>query len=446
MSLIPIISSFIGKSFSQHPVQPTWSLASVPNLTMWYDASDTGSTIVTNGVLTEWKDKSGNGYDISQSFTNMPFYSSSGGPNNLAYLNFTGSSYMYRAGINLSASNAYALMRYKDLTPISYSGTGYKRVAIGYAGNVSGLMVDMGTEFTSSLTPGYQYIGGYANLTIQNSANTNWQVIKLCGISGSVYPGASAIQVGHEPAGHTCIADKGNVSSVEIGFGYYTQTANYEISEFILVKDSCSINDDNNIRSYLMQKGGISSKPQLHIYGDSLSAGSCNAWNYSYLVSQERNLDLINYAQGGTIVFPNSGSVGISASNFVDFYQNEFIYPSYDGQWGVFFYGVNDVNQGGVNAIWKDTYKSYLQWIIDHGFPRNKMIIVIPPSTTGNAASRAALNEYISEIATELSINLVDMFTVFNNTGDPNSLFLDSLHPNQAGNRLEADTFKTIIT
>jgi len=47
-------------------------------------------------------------------------------------------------------------------------------------------------------------------------------------------------------------------------------------------------------------------------------------------------------------------------------------------------------------------------------------------------------------------INQLDSGSILDSSlgliGDPNSLFLDSLHPNQAGNRLEADTFKTIIT
>ena len=40
--------------------------ASIANLKAWYDASDTGTITVSGTAVTQWNDKSGNGYNLTQ--------------------------------------------------------------------------------------------------------------------------------------------------------------------------------------------------------------------------------------------------------------------------------------------------------------------------------------------------------------------------------------------
>lgn len=44
-----------------------FSPASLPNLEMWLDAADTSTITDTSGAVTQWDDKSGNGFDVAQS-------------------------------------------------------------------------------------------------------------------------------------------------------------------------------------------------------------------------------------------------------------------------------------------------------------------------------------------------------------------------------------------
>jgi len=45
---------------------PPFTPASIPNLLAWYDAADAGTIIQTAGSVSQWNDKSGNAYNVTQ--------------------------------------------------------------------------------------------------------------------------------------------------------------------------------------------------------------------------------------------------------------------------------------------------------------------------------------------------------------------------------------------
>lgn len=427
-------------------VAPGFTPASVPNLEGWWDVSDAANISISGGSLVQLNDKSGNGRNLNTAdiTLSLPTYSASGGPNNLPYIQFDGTHNLVYASANIFVPViVYMLMRITSLTK-SLLGGDYRKSICTFSGRQVGIVMDDSPSI--GYAPWIYVNGSYNNnpMSYSNGQNMNWQVMTADFLSAS--PAITPLRFNNEPPGITCLNYAGQSGVLDLQFGASGFTAQYQLTECIIVGTSISQADDNAIRQYLLSKGSIAVKPQLRCYGDSLTAGFCDpSQNWPYLVCANKGLDIVNYGFGGTIVFPNNGSSGVAGQNFVDVYNNEFAYGPYEGQYGVFFFGVNDVNQGGINSAWKTTYQGYLQSLIDRGYDRSKMILVTPPSTTANAAGRATLNTYIADIATALSINHYDAFTDFNNNGG-DSLFSDTLHPNAAGNVLEAAAIESFIT
>jgi len=423
---------------------------SIPNLQAWYDASDPANTIVSAGAITQWKDKSGKGRHLSATDNNMPLYSASGGANGLPYISLDGSHSMKLTTTFDGPLIVYALFRMTDLTNNPVSGQTNKSIITFNNSATAGLLADIIASSTN-LVPITRMFGSYYSIMYKNSSNTNWQVAVCDMLTVNI-----GFRINNEPAGNTMINPASfTITPTAINFGYLGFGASCQLSEVIIVANSITQANDNAIREYLLAKSNIQPKPQIHIFGDSLSTnGSGNFNAYMYLVSNELGMDLVNWGHGGTIVFPVNGSTGVAGYNFDDVYNQELAYGSYEGQWLILFFGVNDSNQGGIkssnttaqNLAWQNGYQSRIQTFITGGVPANRIILVKPPAKTTTASTRTALNAAIDSIAANLGVHLCDLYAIFNATGDPDSLFLDDLHPNDAGNRLEADSFKAIIT
>lgn len=83
-----------GKSLAPAPFDPL----SIPSLEMWFDASDASTITESGGAVSQWDDKSGNGYDLTQATgANQPL-TGSRTLNGLNVLDFNGTShYIYRS-------------------------------------------------------------------------------------------------------------------------------------------------------------------------------------------------------------------------------------------------------------------------------------------------------------------------------------------------------------
>jgi hypothetical protein len=59
-----VIANQIAGALGAQP--PAWTPASLTGLKAWYDASDTATISVSGTAVTQWNDKSGNGYNVTQ--------------------------------------------------------------------------------------------------------------------------------------------------------------------------------------------------------------------------------------------------------------------------------------------------------------------------------------------------------------------------------------------
>lgn len=415
---------------------PAINPADVTEVLRWFDMGNLANTNVS-GRLTEIVDKKGNG-NLNQTSTLFPSYTASGGPNDAPFITIDPTQQIYNSVNTIGVPVlAFMVYRMKSLDPVNTGGD-YLRSILTFLNRDYGFVVN---NLDAGYGPYLDYGGNYHATRYKNAHHTNWSVtsFKMNGVTDT------ELRFNKEPCGLTC---KQGLTALggSVQLGYFGYSANYEVAEIVIADASTiSLANENGIRRWLLDKYLPTIKQAIIYFGDSLSHGNCDHMDYHfYYTSDENNLDLVNYGQGTTIVFPNNGSTGIADRNLIDVYQAPFDWPI-DNHWFHFGYGVNDVNQSfGLNAAWKAGYKAILQEYLAKGADPSKMIIVKQPSTSIRQATMAQAFTYITEIATELGIVLYDANARFiANGGD--TLFGDTLHPSIAGNRVYADGMNLII-
>jgi lysophospholipase L1-like esterase len=435
LNIIQNLSKGTGTAAGVPPIDPG-DVASVIN---WYDITDAAAVTLSAGRATTLIDKKGS-RDITESATLYPQYNASGGSNDKAFIIVNENQYiMDSAGAWTGVDGAvgFAVLRLTDLTPYLNGLGDYNNAIIGYSGRNAGLLM---TNPAAGYLPTIKAGDGNVHFDVlKYAANTDWQVIMF-----KSFIDLTEFGINNQPAGITCKTQLTGLSPAQICVGFAGLTARFQLSELIFADETITEDDEKGIITYLLQKYSITPKPFLHTYGDSLTAGNCAPdANWPFIVAEDNTLQLANFGHGGTIVQPNNGSTGVAGKNFIDLLPTALKWP-YANQWTVVGYGVNDTNQGGINATWKALYKARLQELLSHGFNPNKFILTIPPSTSVRQATMAQTNTYISEIASELGLILFDCNALFlANGGD--DLFADTLHPNAAGNILTANAITDII-
>lgn len=445
MSLISIIQSLCKSSAvvsgsgigeDPEPVNPN-DVTAVKN---WYDVTDNAAIVVNTGRVTQLTDKKGT-RNLTESLTLFPQYSASGGANNHPYITMNENQYIADTvgdWTGIGGAILFVVMKLTDLTPYLNGLGDYRNAIVGFSGRNAGLVMNT-ASYDESYMPMIYDTGGNTHFTVyKNALNTDWQIVIMKCFSNTEY------YLNSQPPGLTCKTNISAQGPAQICLGYIGLTARFQCSELLFADSTITQQQELGIVKFLLNKYTIEPKQFIHCFGDSLTAGSCApADNWVYMVSAERNLQLVNYGIGGSIIQPNNGSTGVTNKNLIDLYQSAFNW-AYSGQWICFMYGVNDTNQGGINATWKQLYKNILQQFLDFGCDPSKMILSIPPSTSVRQATMAQTNAYIAEIADELGIVLYDANARFiANGGD--SLFADSLHPSSDGNRVYADGLELII-
>lgn len=392
----------------------------------WYDVTDPASITNVAGVIQSLTDKAGS-RDLDETYNNFPAYSATGGADNKAYITLNSTHTIYDDDSPANEANGivfFAVIRMTNLTPVQVSGS-YRKAIISFANREQGLLID---SVNAGYIPLVQHNGTNNDENYTNRAYTDWQVITVRATPTETY-----IKVNREEKGKNCKTNLTKLITTDINLGYFTYTAPFEFSELVVCDGSITAENEEGIKQYLMAKYAPDERPRFVYFGDSQTAGTCGFMVvHPYLTRTATSTELVNYGQGSTIVFPNAGSTGVAGSNFVDLYQDALTLP-YQGQYLVIGYGVNDVNQGGVDATWKATYKAMINEFITAGWDPDKIVIHIPPSTATRQALMSTANTYISEIASELGIQLYDANAyIIANGGDTN--FGDALHLNNQGN------------
>lgn len=87
------------------PPAGAWSPLDLPSLVAWYDASDTATITSSGGAVSQWDDKSGNGYHLTQATGAMKPTTGSTTQNGLNTVSFDGTDLIANTSISLTQPN-----------------------------------------------------------------------------------------------------------------------------------------------------------------------------------------------------------------------------------------------------------------------------------------------------------------------------------------------------
>lgn len=223
----------------------------IPNLSMWLDAADTNSVILASGTsnVTQWNDKSGNGYTVNQPNTPLqPTFVNSG-------IQLSTSSFLFQNGSNISnfsssaetsvfivARNASANSGWNMISTVWFSTQRYH-----FSFNISttpGLGLYMNGSFVGQLTstpvqPLTRAIVGFTSSSSSTTLNLNGTKSSYAGRTLSNANNSTLFMIG----------DNRNNSGL---------SSDVMIHEFLGFNRQVSSYETQAIESYLSRKWGIS--------------------------------------------------------------------------------------------------------------------------------------------------------------------------------------------
>lgn len=260
------------------------------------------------------------------------------------------------------------------------------------------------------------------------------------------------IEINDEPVPFQIKNLAGATTTSIVDFG--TNYNGLEIAEWHMAPSILSDADNLAVKQYLVSKYGLTPPAKkVMLFGDSHAHGTqsgspTGAPFFRNLQADEPGISITrNMANGTTAVNDNTNG------DFKD------LAPTYaQSKWSSYkiicCYGTNDcaTASGGYGwtswAAWKAQYKSDLQRFITAGWNPADICIMTPPLTTGPyvAGNLTTVKDIIKEIATELSLTLVDWWQLCTDAShDINALGGDGIHGNNVTHALVRSALAAFI-
>lgn len=401
----------------------------IAGLNAWYDAEYYNNYVLEDDTLvTTWKDRSDSARDITQGTTaNKPILHHSGGPNDMPYLEFTSSKSLSKTGIS-AISQPYTV--YMVVDQVSFT--------------TNAAILQTGVDFTYGIAQKFirsrNALTAVAGVDWSPSSTNAHQLNKWILVKVTFNGTESIVEVNDEPQDRQIGSPPGTGTITRITLNGDVKTI-FNITEMLIYSRIIIGKEDEYLRRYLMTKYGIVQNNFIVFFGDSITEGSAasNTYTLSFpsLISIEKGYNFYNYGYSGAAIHKGPHSLLQESLN---------VNASYKG-WICLAYGSNDNVQAGADSIlWRITYKSILQRLINRGIDPAKIILATQPysSNVSHVTSGPRARAIIQSLCTELGLNFADCWTAtFNGGGD--ALLTDGTHPNDAGHRIIADTIEALI-
>ena len=228
-----------------------WTPANNPNLLAWYDASDTGTITVVSGKVSQWNDKSGNGFNASQATAgNRPFYGT----------------YQLNSAdvITFGASNISLQMTAVNYTnrDVSLYTIGRMRDRNNYAVAIlfaKGVGSDAVTQLYESVETQWGYYGDVFNPSNTVLINNVWGNFGLIGDNATT---SAAYFLNGSADGTVSGGNFGTTSVFSNGISYigndmYTSYLQGDMAEIVLINAKDSTADREKMEGYLAWNWGL---------------------------------------------------------------------------------------------------------------------------------------------------------------------------------------------
>ena len=228
----------------------------------WFDADDASTLTVSGSSISQWNDKSGNGYNATQTTGSAQPQLASSSFGSLPAVNFaTASQFLYVPSIpQVSGQTVFAVL---DTTSL---GTGYVLLMERNAASASNMAIYLGGTSTygaADYTPWiYWNAAGYGVLTANRKKS-------LLSFNYSTSGGAATVNNTQDGA-LTPITSTGSASALttwrSINGAAGVQSSTFKIAE-VIVLNSISSTDKQKMEGYLAWKWGINGNlPAGHPY------------------------------------------------------------------------------------------------------------------------------------------------------------------------------------
>jgi hypothetical protein len=266
---------------------------------LWFDAADPSTIVLSNGTVTLWNDKSGNGYSVLQPIAaNRPTYTSNL-LNGLPGIQLTNTAYLYQIGSNMSAfsSSPSTTVFLVAKNGSSFAGQGW---------NIANTMWFIGT---GAGTPRYHLSFGQVTsnaVTLFGTGGNRVGAADTVPLNTAAIIGCTITTTGVSINVNGTLTNFDGAVATSANNGTWfvfgdprggTLTNDINIYEFIGFDTNLSINQRQQIEGYLANKWGLmSSLPPAAISFSPTTITGCQLW-----------LDAADPA--GTGVQPANGSI-----------------------------------------------------------------------------------------------------------------------------------------
>lgn len=217
-----------------------WSPLDLPSLVAWFDASDTATITESGGAVSQWDDKSGNGYHLTSSGTRKPM-TGTRTQNGLNVLDFDGSNDdMLNASVNFSQPTTQFVVAIVDASDevrsITDGASGRQSIVIGKVG---------ATE--DNIYAGTQLFAG------SGATVGAWVAISAVFNGGSSQFWRDGTSAASGSAGSQALTQLYVMSNRGAGGSFFTDGG---LAEVIIYDSALSDGDRESVEAYLATKWG----------------------------------------------------------------------------------------------------------------------------------------------------------------------------------------------
>ena len=231
------------------PYTAVYGPLSLPGVTclLWLDGADT-TTITGTSPVTQWRDKSGGGFNAASASTG-PTYNTSGN-----YMTFNGSSQYLTTSLTVSA-NSHCLIAVWNPTTVSATSQGNTSVFRFQAGPYIIFPYMSGASPKGYVTSFDGTTINYANSPLLENSVAGQTTIGIANIASNTQ---AVYRNGGTPTTATATISSGTSDSLTIGVGN-NEYFQGNIYEMIIYSTALSISQRQSIEGYLAQKWGLTS-------------------------------------------------------------------------------------------------------------------------------------------------------------------------------------------
>lgn len=431
---------------------PPFVPTDIADCILWLDAADTATITDTAGAVSQWNDKSGNGYNATQGTNANKPISGTRTINGLNVLDFQGDDkvvlpsalhplpqgnntvFIVGATDNTAASGTL-------LSGTSSGSTRYRIMHLNSSGNQ------------------LEVVNGTASNPASYTFNTNAHIYSLfrsnAAIIGAV-DGATIV--------NTLAATSASINALAVGTQANNTSVGWDgpVGEVVIYNRALSPSESNQVLSYLSAKWSISSTPvawqstAIAGFGDSITAGSgasSSADRWLNLVAASLTATLLNQGISGTVL---QNSLSLS-NNGRDRYSAALTGGNKQDRVYI-LYGLNDLrytaSPGSMNlANFTNDYGEILTGLLAAGYTTDTIYIGSPPYITaagysvGDAeftGSNSTVHEQyvdaVKDIAEAFGVWYAPVYENMKTYGD-GCVSGDNIHPNDTGHGIIATAF-----